>query len=80
MKRKKLSLMDVGNEGILSRNEMKQIVAGSGNFKPYDCNNKNDYLLGQVCCSRDIDPLTCCQVQFPNTTSAYNSQSVACEV
>lgn len=57
MKRKTLELMNVGSEGILSRDEMKHIMAGSGgnNCAQAPC---SDAAIA-CCCGNPPTAVTC---------------------
>src|SRR5699024_545540 len=69
MKKKKLSFGNIKDE--LSRDELKNIMAGSGGgWTCVACTGSKDQVLGLVCCSGDIGALTCCQAQYSQTVSA----------
>ncbi|HYX09037.1 MAG TPA: hypothetical protein VE912_20055, partial [Bacteroidales bacterium] len=50
MKRKELSFMNVKEADLLSRDEMRNIMAGSGNICNVCTNCGPSYNVGEVCC------------------------------
>lgn len=66
---------------ILNRNEMRSITAGFDGWYTCSCYSgsfgspQGTKKLGSVTCSSDSEQLTCCQVQYEETTATICSNS-----
>ena len=75
MKKKKLNTLNIfggskNSDVALSRNEMRKIMAGSGNGSTNcGCYNINGVRVGSVTCY-GLDPQTCCAISYGEAFAA----------